>query len=59
MLKGRVCKVGRCPFIHDLNVCIPCPFEGKGCKFVGQGICKYDHQVDRVGGVVEDLKNYL
>ena len=38
---------------------IPCPFKGRECKFFGQRICKYKHQVDQVDGVVEDLKNYL
>ena len=59
VLQGRNCRVGRCPFIHDLNVRIPCPFEGNGCKFFGQGKCRYYHHVDEMSYLFEDMKTQL
>mmetsp|Transcript_16661 Transcript_16661/g.20956 ORF Transcript_16661/g.20956 Transcript_16661/m.20956 type:complete len:286 (+) Transcript_16661:100-957(+) len=40
VVQNKVCERRRCPFVHNLELKIPCPYYS--CKF-GPGVCVYQH----------------
>ena len=57
IVQGKSCERRRCPYVHDLEIKIPCPYSS--CKFGPAGVCVYQHKEEDFLGKVEDLNGQL
>ena len=60
IVQGKACERRRCPYVHDLEIKIPCPYSS--CKFGPAGVCVYQHipsKEEDFLGKVEDLNGQL